>query len=63
MTDDVQRCHILRIEPGESVEAFTSRVADSAPALTPELADQLRALLVPLSEQVGAVRAAEEREA
>lgn len=60
---DEQRCHILRIEPGESVEAFISRVVDSAPALTPELAARLRALLVPLSDQVGAVRAAEEREA
>lgn len=36
---------VLRMQPGESVEAFTSRIADTAPPLTPGLADRLRSLL------------------
>lgn len=38
---------ILRIRPGESVDEFTSRIADTAPALTPDLAARLRTLLCP----------------
>ncbi|MGP4085427.1 hypothetical protein [Streptomyces sp. KR55] len=36
---------VLRIQPGESVDAFTSRIAAAAPPLTPQLADRLRSLL------------------
>ncbi|QIJ62608.1 hypothetical protein [Streptomyces sp. JB150] len=36
---------LLTIRPGESVDEFTSRIADTAPPLTPELAATLRALL------------------
>jgi hypothetical protein len=36
---------LVRIRPGESVDEFTSRVADSAPSITPDLADRLRSLL------------------
>jgi hypothetical protein len=36
---------VLRIRPGESVDEFTSRIADTAPLLTPDLAERLRALL------------------
>lgn len=36
---------LVRIRPGESIDAFTSRIADSAPPLTPVLADRLRDLL------------------
>ncbi|MFF9310164.1 hypothetical protein ACF1BS_04555 [Streptomyces sp. NPDC014748] len=36
---------VLRIQPGESVEAFTRRIVDTAPPLTPEAATRLRALL------------------
>lgn len=36
---------ILRIRPGESVDEFTTRIADNAPPLTPDLAERLRQLL------------------
>lgn len=36
---------LVRIRPGETVDAFTTRIADSAPPLTPELAARLRTLL------------------
>ncbi|MER5909525.1 hypothetical protein ABT124_03215 [Streptomyces sp. NPDC001982] len=36
---------VLRIQPGESVDAFTRRIADTAPPLAPALAARLRTLL------------------
>ncbi|MFD4343471.1 hypothetical protein ACFWQ6_01075 [Streptomyces coelicoflavus] len=37
---------VLRMQPGESEDDFTSRIADAAPAgLTPQLAARLRGLL------------------
>ncbi|MFJ2004725.1 hypothetical protein [Streptomyces chartreusis] len=48
---------VLRIQPGESVEDFTSRIAGTAPEAPPDVIDQLRALL-PTSRPAAAERAA-----
>lgn len=36
---------VLRMQPGESIDDFTTRVANAAPPLTPHLAHRLRTLL------------------
>lgn len=36
---------VLRMQPGESVDDFTTRIVETAPALTPQLAARLRSLL------------------
>jgi len=53
---------ILRIRPGESVEEFTSRIADSAPEAPPEVIARLRALL-PVGTQAPVARVAPRQDA
>lgn len=36
---------VLRIQPGESMQDFTRRIADTAPSAPPDVMDRLRALL------------------
>ncbi|WP_406168991.1 hypothetical protein [Streptomyces sp. NBC_00996] len=48
---------VLRIQPGESIEDFTNRIADTAPAAPPDVIDQLRDLLA-IDAQAPAERAA-----
>jgi len=47
----------LQIQPGESVQDFIRRIADTAPRLTPAAADRIRTLL-PIGPEESADRGA-----
>lgn len=45
---------VLRMQPGETVDDFTTRIANAAPAgLSPHLTDRLRSLLAIDTEPTG----------
>lgn len=48
----------MQIQPGESVEDFTTRIADTAPVAPSEVIDRLRALLAIDARRVPVQRAA-----
>ncbi|MEV6791323.1 hypothetical protein AB0M87_04825 [Streptomyces sp. NPDC051320] len=52
---------VLTIQPGESIDDFVSRIADTAPEPTPRLMNRVRALLAVDSPAVTPLHTAPQR--